>query len=142
VQFTAIVNIFNGPGDGALPNAEYSDAIEHLNSFNNIRTIGYVATTWCAKNLSTVLDEVAAYSYWGDYDASLAMSGIFVDETPTQYSAQYSSYLRSITQAVKESSGLKDSFVGKAYFSSRHSSHTYPHDRLEPQKALVAGNPQ
>lgn len=76
-----------------------------------------MATTWCSKDLSTVLDEVAAYSYWGESDELLAMSGIFVDETPTEYSQQYVSYLHSITQAVQESAGLKDGFVGKAHFS-------------------------
>lgn len=62
MQFTAIVNVYNGPGDGALPNEEYSDAITLLNSLNNVRTIGYVATTWCARDLGTVLEEIAAYS--------------------------------------------------------------------------------
>jgi hypothetical protein len=41
MQFTAIINIHDGPGDGALPNSEYSHAIETLSSFNNVRTVGY-----------------------------------------------------------------------------------------------------
>jgi hypothetical protein len=113
LQFTAIVNIHNGPGEGALPNTEYSTAIETLNSFSNVRTIGYVATTWCARNLSSVLDDIAAYSFWGEYNSSLAMSGIFVDETPTQYSSEYASYLEAISQAVHKSIGLMDSYIGK-----------------------------
>jgi hypothetical protein len=79
VQFTAIVNVHNGPGEGALPNAEYSTAIETLNALSNDRTIGYVSTTWCTRNLSSVLDDIAAYSFWGEYDSSLAMNGMFVD---------------------------------------------------------------
>jgi hypothetical protein len=72
VQFTAIVNIYNRRRESALPNAEYWSAIETLNLYGNIRTVGYVATTRCAKNLSTVLDEIAAHFFWGEYDPSLA----------------------------------------------------------------------
>ncbi|KAF1835305.1 hypothetical protein BDW02DRAFT_588259 [Decorospora gaudefroyi] len=111
INFTAIVNIHNGPGEGALPNAEYSTAIGTLNSLTNVRTIGYVATTWCTKNLSSVLDDIFTYSFWGEYDPSLALNGIFVDETPTQYSPDFVSYLGAIAQAVQDSIGLKDSYI-------------------------------
>jgi hypothetical protein len=112
MQFTAIVNILNGPGDGALPNYEYSHAIGTLNSFHNIRTVGYVATTWCARDLSSVINDVNVYSFWGQYDGSLAMDGIFVDETPTHYSPESISYLRTIAHAVRSSNGLKESYIG------------------------------
>lgn len=113
IHFTVVINVHNGPGEGALPNAEYTAAIEALNSLSNVRTIGYVATTWCTRDLSSVLDDIAAFSFWGEYDPSLALSGVFVDETPTQYSTDYAVYLDSITQAVQDSAGLKDSFIGK-----------------------------
>lgn len=113
MQFTAIVNPNSGPGEGSLPNANYSQAITSLNALDNVRTVGYVATTWCTKNLSSVLDEVKVYSGWGEYDSSLAMSGIFFDETPTHYTTEYVSYLQTISQAVHESSGLKDAYVGE-----------------------------
>lgn len=116
VQFTAVVNIQSGPGDGALPSNEYWEAIETLNSLNNVRTIGYVATTWCERNLSQVLDEIAAYSFWGEYDSSLAIDGIFVDETPTQYSSDYVEYLHSVSQAVQNSPGLDGRYIGKVAF--------------------------
>lgn len=96
-----------------MPTSAYWDAIGTLNSFQNVRTIGYVATTWCERNLSAVLDEVAAYSFWGEYDASLAMEGIFVDETPTQYSSDYIEYLQAISQAVYDSPGLNGNYIGK-----------------------------
>ncbi|KAF2677031.1 hypothetical protein K458DRAFT_164899 [Lentithecium fluviatile CBS 122367] len=97
VQFTAIVNPNSGPGKSPLPDELYSHAIKRLNVFDNVRTVSYVATTWCAKNLSSVLDEVAAYSRWGDHDPSLAMKEIFFDETPTHYNTEYVSYLRDIS---------------------------------------------
>jgi hypothetical protein len=113
VQFTAIVNPHSGPGEGALPNKNYTQAISTLNSMDNVRTIGYVATTWCTKNVSSVLDEVAVYAGWSDYDSSLAMSGIFFDETPTHYFTEYVSYLQTISKAVRSNRGLRDHFVGK-----------------------------
>jgi hypothetical protein len=112
LHFTAIINVHNGPGDGSLPNFEYSHAIGTLNSFHNVRTIGYVATTWCTRDLSSVIDDVAAYSFWGQYDGSLAIDGIFVDETPTQYSPESISYLQAIAQAVHSSNGLKEGYIG------------------------------
>ncbi|KAF2024198.1 hypothetical protein EK21DRAFT_79208 [Setomelanomma holmii] len=111
-----VVNVHNEPGEGVLPSAEYSHATETLNSFDNIRTVACVATMWCARNLTSVLDEIAAYSFWGDYDESIAIDGIFVDETPTQYAPDYASYLQTIAQAVYESDGIKDGYIGKATF--------------------------
>ncbi|KAF2471078.1 uncharacterized protein BDR25DRAFT_30243 [Lindgomyces ingoldianus] len=111
VQFTAIVNPYSGPGDSALPNENYTQAIHTLNALGNVRTIGYVATTWCTKNASSVLDEVAVYAGWGAQDPQLAMSGIFFDETPTHYTPEYASYLQTISQAVHNNRGLKDGYV-------------------------------
>ncbi|KAI4706654.1 hypothetical protein J4E89_008721 [Alternaria sp. Ai002NY15] len=62
-------------------------------------------------DLSSVLDDIAAFSFWGEYDSSLALSGVFVDETPTQYSTDYAVYLDSIAQAVQDSTGLKDDYI-------------------------------
>lgn len=113
MHFTAIVNPHNGPGEGALPNENYTQAIRTLNSLENVRTIGYVATTWCTKTMSSVLDEIAVYTGWGDSDPSLAMNGIFFDETPTHYTTEYVLYLQTIFRAVHSNRGFKEGFVGK-----------------------------
>lgn len=112
------MNVHSGPGEGALPSTDYGNGIKILNSFANMRTIGYVSTLWGERNLSTVLDEVATYSFWSDYDSSFALDGIFVDETPTEFSTNYVSYLESITQAVHGSPGLKEGYIGKVPFIS------------------------
>lgn len=116
VQFTAIINPNSGPGDGALPNESYTQAIQTLNSLGNVRTIGYVATTWCHKNLNLVLDEITVYAGWGISDHSLSLSGIFFDETPTRYTSEYVSYLQTMSRAVRRHHGLRDGFVGKSHF--------------------------
>jgi hypothetical protein len=94
-----------------------------------------VATTWCERNLDSVLDDIAAYSFWGEYQDSLAIDGIFVDETPTQYSPVFVSYLQSITQAVHGSDGLKEGFIGKVIISLRH------HRQGEPDGSLHSARP-
>jgi hypothetical protein len=121
VQFTAIVNPHNGPGEGLLPNEDYTQAIKTLNSMDNVRTIGYVATTWFRRSLNSVLDDVARYAGWGISDHSLAMSGIFFDETPTRYAPEYVSYLQTLSRVVRSHHGLKDGYIGKTFsFSHRH----------------------
>jgi hypothetical protein len=102
-----------------VPNELYSHAIRRLNAFDNVRTVGYVATTWCAKQLSLVLKEIAMYDGWGQQDSSLAMRGVFFDEVPTQYNSGDASYLRTISQAVQDSDGLKDAYVGERTLSVR-----------------------
>lgn len=113
VQFTAIVNPNSGQGQEALPDDGYTQAIQRLNSMNDARTIGYVATTWCTAKSGSVLDEVAVYARWGDFDPSLATAGIFFDETPTRYTPENVSYLQTICEAVHNHHGLRDGFVGK-----------------------------
>jgi hypothetical protein len=58
------------------------------------------------------------------------MDGIFVDETPTQYSPVFVSYLQSIAQAVHGSDGLKEGFIGKMIISLRHHRQGVPHGSL------------
>jgi hypothetical protein len=116
VHFTAVINPNSGPGEGPLPNEDYRQAIRMLNSKDNVRTIGYVATTWCQRDLKSVLDEIARYAEWGNSDSSLAMSGIFFDETPTRYAPEYVSFLQTVSLDVRSHRGLKDGFVGKGNF--------------------------
>jgi len=120
MQFTVIVNPHSGPGEGELPNVNYTEALRTLNLLNNVRTIGYVATTWSKKGISMVLDEIASYAGWGVQDPSLALHGIFFDETVTKYTPDSVKYLRCISHAVRTSDGLADGFVGKNTLSFRH----------------------
>lgn len=97
-----------------------------------------MGTTWCARNLSSVLDDIAAYSFWGEYHDSLAIDGIFVDETPTHYSPESVSYLQTIEQAVHESDGLKEGFIGKMFLSFRHCRRIGPHSSCTIQIPAIA----
>lgn len=115
VRFTAIVNPHSGPGS-ALPTAEYTQTLQTLHALTNVRTVGYVATTWCTKNLSSVLDEIALYAGWGSQDSSLSLSGIFFDEVASEYTPETIEYLKTVSRAVHNASGLAESYVGKHAF--------------------------
>lgn len=142
VQFTAIVNPHNGPGEGLLPNEDYTQAIKTLNSMDNVRTIGYVATTWFSRSLNSVLDDVARYAGWGISDPSLAMSGIFFDETPTRYAPEYVSYLQILSQVVRSHGGLKDGYIGKTLLSHIGTRCTvWSHNKARTRKISIYGHP-
>lgn len=44
------------------------------------------------------------------------MDGIFVDETPTQYSLEAITCLDTIAEAVHKSDGLKEGYIGRVTF--------------------------
>ncbi|KAH9880687.1 hypothetical protein IAQ61_000981 [Plenodomus lingam] len=62
MQFTTILNTQSLRRFGALPNEECSEIIEMLNTFHNVRTIGYVSTTWCIRNISAENDDIHTYA--------------------------------------------------------------------------------
>lgn len=107
VSFTVIVNPSNGPGETTTPGTDYTNAIRKLNEASNVQTVGYVRTGYTDRAIDDVLRDIATYSRWSQLDSSLAMSGIFFDETPHDYSPQQKSYLTTINQAVKNSNGIR-----------------------------------
>lgn len=112
VNFTIIVNPFNGPGSTQYPEDILVTAISKLNTYENVQLVGYVRTSWATRDLSTVLADVSTYSGWSalqssDSNAStIALGGIFFDETPSEYSPEAATYLSAINEAVKNASGL------------------------------------
>lgn len=88
VQFTAIIDPSSGPGNGVRPSEIYSQAIKKLHSFDNVHTVGYVATTWAMKSMSLVLGEIEAYAEWGNCANSLVMNGILLGEVSTHCTAK------------------------------------------------------
>ncbi|OCK84859.1 hypothetical protein K432DRAFT_413728 [Lepidopterella palustris CBS 459.81] len=111
LKFTVVINPNSGPGDGVLPDANYTRGISILNGFSNVRTIGYVATTWASKDVNAVMQEVATYAGWATLNSSIALCGVFFDETPAQYEPGHAQYLQTISDAVRKSRGLADGYV-------------------------------
>lgn len=114
VDFTVIVNPCSGPCVGSLPDQYYLAEIPKLKDYENIRTLGYVATNYTTKALNSVLAEIETYAAWPRVanNTKLRVDGIFFDETPSTYDAFKYNYLTRASQAVKNGTRFRDRFVG------------------------------
>jgi hypothetical protein len=119
LDFIVILNPNSGPGAPPWwPNADYVREIPKLNAQPNVQTLGYVATDYCKRPISEVVDDVASYASWSSNLGcpGLRVDGIFFDETPNAYSNEAKSYLNDITKCVKENAGImRDRLVSSAY---------------------------
>lgn len=108
LKFTVVVNPNSGPGDGPTPDENYSREIPRLNSFSNVRVVGYVSTSWTNRDLSLALRDISTYSGWASNDAvpGLGIQGIFLDETPSAYNIKAAMYLDKIASAIKRDTGF------------------------------------
>ncbi|KAJ5931030.1 hypothetical protein N7466_006523 [Penicillium verhagenii] len=114
LDFLVIVNPNSGPGEGALPDDNYSREVPRLNGYPNVYTVGYIRIDYCNKPHSTTYAEIEQYASWSaDYETTgLGVRGIFVDETPNHYTADRADYLRELTEFIKKTPGiLADRFV-------------------------------
>ncbi|KAL4992058.1 Spherulation-specific family 4 [Aspergillus falconensis] len=114
VNFTVVVNPGSGPGPNPLPDGNYTQEIPRLTVHDNVRVLGYVATTYAKRNISSVRKDIETYAAWPTISANpkLAVRGIFFDETPQQYNASDLAYLEELTSVVRNTPGLgPDHFV-------------------------------
>ncbi|KAL5001215.1 Spherulation-specific family 4 [Aspergillus recurvatus] len=114
VNFTVVVNPGSGPGPNPLPDGNYTQEIPRLTAHDNVRVLGYVATTYAKRNISSVRNDIETYAAWPTVSANpkLAVRGIFFDETPQQYNASDLAYLEELTSVVRNTPGLgPDHFV-------------------------------
>jgi len=107
LAFTVIINPSSGPGSSQYPDDHYSTAVQTLNAYPNVKTVGYVRTGYATRNISTVVSEVNTYAGWASKATTLAMHGIFFDESPHEYSADAVEYMRNVNKAVKNATGLQ-----------------------------------
>ncbi|EKD12448.1 uncharacterized protein L3040_001061 [Drepanopeziza brunnea f. sp. 'multigermtubi'] len=102
LNFTAVINPASGPGSGPEPDGNYTRGISKLNSYANVRTVGYVSTSWTNRNISLALADIKTYSNWAT-DASvpdLGVRGIFLDEGPTVWTAESQAYLEEVAGVI------------------------------------------
>lgn len=118
VFFTVIINPFNGPGLDDLPDEGYQKAIPTLTCHANVRVLGYVHTTWARRDIGLVCKDIDKYGQWPERSGNpgLKVTGIFVDETPTEYSVGNESYLAKLGKRVKEMPGGDGNIVRSFYF--------------------------
>ncbi|KAL4782043.1 Spherulation-specific family 4 [Aspergillus varians] len=114
VNFTVVVNPGSGPGPNPLPDGNYTQEIPRLTAHDNVRVLGYVATTYAKRNISLVRNDIETYAAWPAVSANpkLAVRGIFFDETPQQYHDDDLAYLEELNAIVRNTLGLRpDNFV-------------------------------
>src|SRR5205814_4148282 len=102
------------PGPDSLPDENYRREIPQLNTYDNVQTIGYVSTAWGARNLNSVLDDIAKYSGWAANNSRLGIKGIFFDETPSLFDSASAEYLDTLDTTVKTSGGLGPGLVSQS----------------------------
>jgi len=107
LDFVTIINPSSGPGNTSTPDAQYTQQIVQLNGLKSVKTVGYVRTNYTNRPIDDVLADVRTYSGWSTANANLTMHGIFLDESPHQYSDSAASYMRTVTSAIKSSSGIQ-----------------------------------
>jgi Spherulation-specific family 4 len=123
LTFIIVINPHSGPGAITGPDVNYTREIPRLNSYANVRTIGYVATGYAKRELALVLQDITTYSAWSKNATSgLGMQGIFFDETPSQYEPSIAQFLDTAHAAVRSAAGFGSqgmvsffSFLGVAY---------------------------
>jgi hypothetical protein len=102
-----IINPSSGAGNSTVPDDRYAEQIARLNNITTVRTVGYVRTNYTNRPIDDVLADVSTYSGWSTANTSLGMHGIFLDESPHQYSSTSASYMRKITSIIKSASGIQ-----------------------------------
>lgn len=116
VDFQVIINPWTGPGEGSCPDDAFTAAMQQIQSYSNIKTLGYVHTAnrWdCGKSGSDICStsapieelkaNVTTYQHWGSKECgNLAVDGIFFDEAPSTSKSEYIDYMREASIFAKE----------------------------------------
>ncbi|KAJ6157375.1 hypothetical protein N7470_004967 [Penicillium chermesinum] len=105
VNFTVVINPGSGPGPNALPDANYTREIPVLRSYENVRLLGYVHTSYAQRNISLVRRDIETYAAWPDVSSNKLA-------TPQRYSGSAFDYLQNLTDLAKSLDGFgPDPFV-------------------------------
>lgn len=63
--------------------------------------------SYCKRHLGDVCEDVRKYAGWSKYGrGELGLKGIFVDETPNEYTVEGKEYLDAVDECVKGSTGV------------------------------------
>ncbi|KUJ20598.1 uncharacterized protein LY89DRAFT_779344 [Mollisia scopiformis] len=89
-----------------FPDKNYEAALTALNNFTNVVTLGYVATSWTYRDISSVMGDISSYAAWNNYTSgNISVQGIFFDEATTSTTNDSMSYMKNITTFAKSSLG-------------------------------------
>lgn len=108
LHFVIVINPNSGPGEPPAPDASYSRELPLFNARANVTTVGYVRIDYCKRSVEKVLEDVAIYSGWSKNHESdgIYVEGIFLDESPNEYTADIGKYLNTVSAKIKEAPGF------------------------------------
>lgn len=113
VDFIVVINPASGPGAFPLPDSIYTQEITKLNTYANVRTIGYVPMGYGRTPIEKTYADIAKYVGWGDRNPNIAMQGIFLDESPQVSDGYNTTYVDNVRKYVKSQKGLSGGLLGK-----------------------------
>ena len=108
VQFLAIINPNSGPGQDALPDANYRAVLKTLSTIPNIRPVGYVHCSYGQRVVEDIYREIDTYREW---NPESRLEGIFIDEAPSDpalipYMASLANHVHSSWLSTFDQHGL------------------------------------
>ena len=105
VQWQIVVNPNSGPGTSSYPSdPNIISGIAKLNSYSNVKTVGYVDTAHGQKDISSVSAEIDVYASWASYnDADIGIGGIYFDDVSSEESSSMYSYYRTVAAHARSS---------------------------------------
>lgn len=108
MHFLIVINPNSGPGEPPAPDARYSHELPLFNTKANVTTVGYVRMQYCKRSLDKVYQDVDIYGGWSkDHESSgIYVEGIFLDESPNEYSDEVGKFLNSVSEKIKSTSGI------------------------------------
>ncbi|CAG7939279.1 unnamed protein product [Penicillium olsonii] len=105
VPFYLIINPDTGPGTTEYPEESYITGISKLNSYPNVRVLGYTYTNHGTRAKSEVEKDIAAYAKWANYAGKdISLAGIFFDLTPNGEDQSKLDYFQQLSATTKASS--------------------------------------
>ncbi|KAL2674170.1 hypothetical protein Neosp_012617 [[Neocosmospora] mangrovei] len=89
IPWLVVVDPLNGPGASGKPGNDdinYIDGTSKLNSYSNVKTIGYVRANYGQAPLDELKTNITTWSNWGTYTAAdVGVGGIFFDESSADF---------------------------------------------------------
>jgi hypothetical protein len=80
--------------------------VEKLKKSRNVQLLGYVKIGYAKRSISTVTDQINKYTGWASRRNSIAVDGIFIDESPYIWNETNGKYLGDVRKVIKDASGL------------------------------------
>ncbi|KAL2067221.1 hypothetical protein VTL71DRAFT_1645 [Oculimacula yallundae] len=89
-----------------FPDKNYEVALDRLNNFTNVITLGYVSVNWTGRDLADVFADINCYAAWPNHsNPNVAVQGIFFDETPSSLTDETWDYMSNMTAFAREALG-------------------------------------